>query len=279
MNSHNLKPKLETMSVAMLPSPALSRRPWLALALMSCLALGSGVAGRAEEPSSANPPLRVGVSPVFPPMAFKQGGELVGVEIDLARALGKKLDRPIVFVEVPWKDQIEALNKQRTDIIMSSMSITMARQYVVNFSQPYFVTGQMALVRREDKIQYTLGFPLTLPGNVGVLKATTGEFLVQQDFPRSKLKSYSNSEDATRALIKKRINLFISDSTLVFYLAGTHADDGLSVVTIPLTQEKLAWAVRKSEDPLLTAVNQFITETQQDGSMRKTFSRWMAVAD
>jgi len=279
MNNHNLKPKLEPMPAAMLPSPALSRRRLLGLTLVSCLAFGFGAAGRAEEQNSAKPPLRVGVSPVFPPMAFKQGRELVGVEIDLARALGKKLERPVVFVEVPWKDQIEALNERRTDIIMSSMSITMARQYVVNFTQPYFVTGQMALVRRDDKLQYAMGFPLTLPGYVGVLKATTGEFLVQRDFPRSKLKTYTDTDDAARALVKKRINLFISDSTLVCYLAGTHADEGLAVVPIPLTEEKLAWAVRKSDDQLLATANQFITETQRDGGMRKIFSRWTAVAD
>ena len=99
---------------------------------------------------------------MFPPMVFKQGNDLVGVEVDLARILGQQLGRPIVFVEVPWKDQIEALNDKRTDIIMSSMSITDARRFVLNFSQPYFLVGQMALVRREDKSKYLMGFPLDL---------------------------------------------------------------------------------------------------------------------
>ena len=232
--------------------------------------------GRAQTSSA---PLRVGVSPVFPPMVFKQGKELKGVEVDLARSLGAQLGREVVFVEVPWKDQIEALNDGRTDIIMSSMSVTPARKYVVNFSKPYFLTGQMALVRREDKNNYALGFPYKLNGSVGVLKATTGEFLVQRDFPKSPLKSFSTSEEAAKALIKKKVNLFISDSTLVWYLAGTYGNDGLTVVPIPLSEETLAWAVRKQDDALLGSVNDFVTKGNQDGTFLKAFRRWTAVGE
>lgn len=255
-------------------STPFSRRTLLASAI-AFVTLGTVSALQA----STNAPLRVGVSPVFPPMIFKQGKELKGVEIELANALGAQLNREIVFVEVPWKDQIEALNAGRTDIIMSSMSVTPARKFVVSFSRPYFLTGQMALVRREDKNNYALGFPYKLNGNVGVLKATTGEFLVQRDFPKSPIKAYATSEDAAKALIKKKINLFITDSTLVWYLAGTHANEGLTAVPIVLSEEPLAWAVRKHDDALLASVNEFVSKGSQDGTLLKVFRRWTAVGE
>lgn len=251
-----------------------SRRTLLASAIA---ALTLGVISQLQ--ATTNAPLRVGVSPVFPPMIFKQGKELKGVEVDLAKALGAQLNREIVFVEVPWQDQIDALNEGRTDIIMSSMSVTPARKYVVNFSKPYFLTGQMALVRREDKNNYALGFPYKLNGNVGVLKATTGEFLVQRDFPKSPIKSFTNSEDAAKALTKKKINLFITDSTLVWYLAGTHAEEGLTAVPIPLSEETLAWAMRKQDEALLASVNDFVVKGNQDGTLLKAFRRWTAVGE
>ena len=102
----------------------------------------------------------------------------------------------MIFVELPWEDQIEALNAGRIDIIISSMSITAARRYVIDFSQPYLIVGQMTLVRREDLHRYFLGFPMTLPGTVGVLKATTGEFLVQRDFPKARRKAFSSAAEA-----------------------------------------------------------------------------------
>lgn len=246
-----------------------------------CLVLAAALAGGqlAAQIEAAKPPLRVGISPVFPPMVFKQGKELAGVEVDLARALGEHLGRKVVFVEVPWKDQIEKLNERDTDIIMSSMSITMARRYVVSFTKPYFVTGQMALIRREDQLEYALGFPMSPRGPAGALKATTGEFLVERDFPKLKLKTYTTTDDAVKALKKKQINLFVSDSSLVWYLAGIHAADGLTVVNAPLSEEALAWAVRKSDEALLTAANEFITQASSDGTLLKVFRRWTAVGN
>jgi ABC-type amino acid transport substrate-binding protein len=224
-------------------------------------------------------PLRVGVSPVFPPMVFKQGKELVGVEVDMARELGQYLGRPVVFVEVPWKEQIEALNERRTDIIMSSMSITESRQFVLNFSQPYFVIGQMALVRRDDVNKYLIGFPRDLKGRIAVIPATTGEFLVQRDFPKNKRLDCKDGEAAAQAIIRKKAGLFFSDSTLIWYLAGMHAADGLSVAPVALSEEQLAWGVRKSDDALLAAVNTFITQARKNGTFLKIFRRWTSVGN
>jgi polar amino acid transport system substrate-binding protein len=117
----------------------------------------AGIAMAAEIKPGESTPLRVGVSPVFPPMVFKQGKELAGVEVDLARALGESLGRKVVFVELDWKDQTEALVAGKTDIIMSSMSMTMARNAILSFTSPYFKIGQMALVRREDRKQASPG--------------------------------------------------------------------------------------------------------------------------
>src|SRR4029453_2038663 len=110
------------------------------------------------------------------------------------------------------------VNAGRIDIIMSSMSITAARRFVVDFSRPYLVVGEMTLVRGEDQSQYLLGFPNTLPGTVGVLKATTGEFLVQREFPKARRKTFNSETEAVQALKKKKIDIFISDSTLIWYL-------------------------------------------------------------
>ncbi|HXJ71269.1 MAG TPA: transporter substrate-binding domain-containing protein, partial [Candidatus Dormibacteraeota bacterium] len=57
-------------------------------------------------PASAAEVLRVGITPAQPPMAFKQGGKIVGVEPDFAKALGLELGREIKLVEVDWEDQI-----------------------------------------------------------------------------------------------------------------------------------------------------------------------------
>jgi ABC-type amino acid transport substrate-binding protein len=249
----------------------------LAIALGLAAGLLPCTARAAETKSSDSAPLRVGVSPVFPPMVFKQGKELVGVEVDLARALGEKLGRKVVFVEVDWKDQTEALVAGKTDIIMSSMSVTPARNAVLSFTRPYLKIGQMGLVRREDRVKHPLGLRVPTGTKVGVIKATTGDFLVQRDFPRAVRKTFASGADAAKALMKGNVELVITDSTLVWHLAGTHAADGLTAVPFVLSEELLAWGVRRGNDDLVAAANEFLTRATEDGTLTKTFRRWMAV--
>jgi len=220
-------------------------------------------------------PLRVGVTASFPPMVYKEGGKLVGVEADFAKALGEELGRPITLVEINWEDQIPALTEGRTDIIMSSMSITRPRQLRVAFTRPYLAVGQTVLVRRADVHKYLLGFPSLPEGTIGVLKATTGDFLVQQEFSRSKRKEFKSSLDAAKALEKKKIDLFICDLPVVSWLAGMNEIAGLVAVPVLLSEEQLAWAVRKSEPELLESVNSALETFQKDGRAAAIIKRWI----
>lgn len=235
------------------------------------LALGGGGAS-AEAPASV--PLRVGVTAGFAPMVYKEAGKPAGVEMDFATALGKELGRPIKVVEVNWEDQIQTLLDGKTDIIMSSMSVTPARALRVAFAESYFTVGQVALVRREDLNKYAMGFPIAPRGTIGVLKATTGDFLAQQEFSRNKRKEFKTPEEAAKALVKKKIDLFISDSPIVSWQASLNEAQGLALVPIYLTEERLAWAVRKSDAELLAAVNQALGKLQADGRANAILKRW-----
>jgi ABC-type amino acid transport substrate-binding protein len=226
---------------------------------------------RAADPA----PLKVGITPIFPPVIYKEGGKPVGVEADFAKVLGEELGRPVQLVEVKWEDQIPALVDGRTDIIMSSMSVTRARELRIAFSKPWLIIGQMALVRREDAYRYAIGFPANPTGVIGVLKATTGDFLVQQEFPGNERKTYNASGDGAKALIKKRVDLFICDAPTIWWLAGLHEADGLVAVPIFITQEPLAWGVRRSDSELLASVNAALERMQQSGRANAIIKRWI----
>ena len=221
------------------------------------------------------PPLRVGITPNLPPVAFKQDGKIVGIEADFAQKLGTELGREVKFVQLDWEDQIPALLDGKTDIIMSGMTITKTRQFRVDFCAPYLLSGQMALVRRGDLNHYALGFPMTPPGVIGVEKGTTGQFFVEQEFSRYKHKAYSSGERAVKALKKKQIAMFISDAPTIWWLASENEADGLVSVPILLTDEQLAWAVNKSDPELLATVNQALHKWQQDGQATQLIKRWL----
>ncbi len=222
--------------------------------------------------------LRVGVTPDLPPMVYRQGQDYLGLEVDCARALGESLKRPVEFVPLKWEDLIPALSKGKVDLLMSSMSITQGRRMQVDFARPYLKVGQMALVRGEDRGKYLLGFPAGMSNPIGVKGATTGDFLVRQEWPKAKRKSYRTGDDAAKALLKKKIDLFVADATLIWWLAGTYEAQGLASLPFLLSEEDLAWGVRKGDTALLESVNQFLQEIQADGRFESILRRWLPQA-
>ena len=53
--------------------------------------------------------LRVGITPNAPPLIFKRGKKIIGLEADFAKEFAKYLGKSLRFVELEWEDQIPAL--------------------------------------------------------------------------------------------------------------------------------------------------------------------------
>jgi polar amino acid transport system substrate-binding protein len=225
------------------------------------------------------PPLRVGVTPNMPPLVYKQGRDIVGLEVDLARELGRELGRPVQFVELKWEDQIPALLENRTDIIMSGMSVTRLRSMRVAFTDAYLQVGQMALVRRRDLERFvTPGSVLMCDGRVGVEKATTGDMFVQQEFTRAKRITYSAPASAAKDLLAGRLDIVIHDAPVVWWLAAENEADGLAAVGFPLTTEYLAWGVRENAPDFLKRINAILGRWKQQEKLQGLVKRWIPYA-
>jgi len=191
---------------------------------------------RAEMPPNA---LRVGITPTYPPMIFKQGAQITGAEADLARLLGAKLGRPAYFVEVPWDQQIDALIAGKTDIIMSGMSVTEAREVRVAFAQPYLEGGLMAAVRVEDRSRY---------GSRDALLQSTATV--------------------------GAIDVFVHDGPSIAWLVSANEAD-LAGIWQPLNRENLAWAMRRDDAQLLAQINDILGGWKRDGTLSGVLVRWL----
>ena len=265
----------DTLRLMQRNSPNLLARAFHHGTLVAILLLIGAIGFASDAGPGAAGPLRVGISPKSPPMIFKEGKNFVGVEAEFAQAFGKELGRPVKFVELPWEDLIDALDENKIDIIMSSMSMTRARQFRVAFSDPYLRVGQMALVRADDKFKFVILESALAKQTIGLKRATTGDLLVQQEFPRAKRKYFSSGEDAAQALAKKRIDLFVDDSTMIWYLAGTYEAQGLVAAPMIFTDEMLAWATRRSDTELLAAANAFLKKINASGELIRILRLWM----
>ena len=231
---------------------------------------GFGGAGRT--------PLRVGVSPTYEPVIFENEGEIVGIEADFARIVGEALGRRIVFERRPFIELIDALERGEVDVVMSGLSITPERAERVRFSDPYMQVGQLALIRTSDIARFgRIHFIRRVGARVGYERGTTGERFVATQLTRSRSFAFDDVEAGIRSLRAGRIDYFIHDAPTVWRLAGNPASRDLQGLYHPLTEEHLAWAVRKNDTKLLALLNTTLAHFKREGMIEPIIDRWIPV--
>ncbi len=244
----------------------------------------AGLAACAVGPPDPPPPglpgeIRVGVTSSYAPIIFRLGGPttgtIAGVEADLARRLGEALGRPVRFIEVRWEEQIDMLLSRRTDIIMSGMSITQARQVRIAFTEPYLETGQAVAMRVEDAARYNSREKLVAaPVTIGVIEGTTGEVFVQRSLPNARRVQLIRASDGALALKRRTVNVFIHDAPSIMWLVSENEAD-LAGAWTPLTKESLAWGLRREDTEFLARVNDLLRAWKADGSLEAVLNKWL----
>jgi polar amino acid transport system substrate-binding protein len=235
------------------------------------------LASCASTPSVAPNPsvLRVGVSPDFPPLIYKQGGQIVGVEADFASALGEKLGRSITFVELEFEKQLDALEENRIDIVMSGMSMTRARSFRASFTYPYMTAGLTPMFRRSDYAPSGLIPSLVRhqTSTVGCVEGTTGAIYAKNAYVHAKVMEYPTWDRAVQALKDGKVNMVVYDAPAVWW-AVSRDEDTLAAFPELLNREEMAWAISKSTPGLLEEVNAALEQLRASGEGVAILKRW-----
>ena len=226
---------------------------------------------------SNNKTLRVAVSTNYPPVIFKEAGQVTGMEADFAKELAAELGYKVEFIETDWKQIIPTLRSGRADIIMSGMSITPERSRYITFTKPIMKVSQMLLIRKNEIGRFKK------PGNryyvhsnmkVGVSKGTTGEQLARKYLPSNRIQVFENVKIGGQALRAGKIDCYVHDSPTIWSYAMKNDRDLIGVYW-KLSDEKMAWAVRNNNVALLNAVNKVLEKWRHTGKSSKIISKWI----
>jgi len=247
--------------------------------LLSLLLLLSAQFAHAADPG-VPPTLRIGTTGAYQPLTFKAGNKLQGMEIDLGKAVGDTLRIKTRFIELPREQLIAALEDGRIDVIMSGMSVTDQRARQVLFTRPYMKIGQMALIRNEDLLRWSRPESLYRPGaRVGVTANTTGAAFAKNELPDAVITRFDSTDAGVDALVAGKIDIFIHDAPTIWRLTANTATRkaGLMGLYRPLTDEYLAWAVKKQNTGLANALNGALDILKQNGTLNLITGRWIPV--
>jgi polar amino acid transport system substrate-binding protein len=240
----------------------------LAAALLAALACSC-----ATSPDAL--PLRVGISPAYPPVCMVVDGHPAGLEPDLAAALAAELRCPVEFVPMERDQLIPALLDGRVDILMSGLTVTPSRASRVAFCRPYLSNPLVAAARSGQAAAYSSAADvLSAPTSIGVLRHTSAETFVRRHCAKARAIPVTQRRDVAQNVAANRFSLYVDDLAAVLDIVSDNPDV-LEVVPYPLHPQNLAWAVHPANRDLLSAANAALAKWKADGRLDAMLDRWL----
>ncbi len=248
----------------------------LALVLLfACISCSGKKAGEGTEVKKTEP-LVVAMELQFPPFEMTDSdGNPSGISVDMARALGKAMGRPVVIENTAWTGLIPSLQSGKADLIISSMSITEERQKVVDFSIPYAASGLTLLLYRESPVKGAAD--LDKPGvKVAVKSGTIGAIWAAENLPGENVRIFDEVAACALEVSQGKVDAFIYDALTNFELQKKFSDSlTLNLENLPGTRGLWAVAIKKGRPELKAAVDAFILDYEASGGFENLERKYL----
>lgn len=223
--------------------------------------------------TGAGQKVTIGTESSFMPFSYKDAqGNLVGFEIDLAKAMCAEAKLDCKMVSQDFDGLIPALQAKKIDAIMASMSDTPEREKVVAFSDAYFQNALVVVAKKGSTIH-----PNDLSGKtIGAQRGTVAADYLAAHFPKATAKLYDNQENAYMDLASGRVEAMISDKAPILAWLKTPKGEGFDVKGSPIDiNDKIAIAFRQN-DPLKDKFNTALTTLKGNGTYEKINKQYFA---
>ena len=218
--------------------------------------------------------LIVGTEPSFAPFEFPDGkdGEITGFDMDLIKAMAKKMGYEKVTIKGMGFDAlIPAMNAGNIDVIISGMSITDARKKQVLFTDPYYESGLMVIVKKDNN--EIKSFDDLKGKRIGVQLGTTGAQEAEK-IEGAKVTNFDTSDLACIELKNGNVDAVISDLPVLQYFLKQKGSSYAKAVGTPKKGDFYGIAAPKDKKDLVDGMNKALKELKESGEYKKIYTKW-----
>ena len=221
--------------------------------------------------------LIIGVDDTFAPMGFlDENNELVGFDIDLARAAGERLGVEVEFQVINWDMKEQELNQGNVDLIWNGYTITDERREQVNFTDPYLDNEQVVLTMADSGItslEDLSGKVVAAQINSSAVEALDAHPEISDTFADRPV--FDTNDMAIMDMEAGRSDAVVADKVLLDYVIARKDDPSqYMILGEGFGSEEYAVGVRKDDTVLLAALNQVLDEMKADGTAAEISEKW-----
>jgi len=202
--------------------------------------------------------LILGTSADYPPYEFHKSingkDEIVGFDIEVAREIAKDLGVTLEIKDMKFDGLLAALDQGVIDLVVAGMSPTPERAKSVDFSDVYYQSKQMLVVRAEDKDVITSKDAMS-GKTIGVQKGAIQETIAAEQFSTSTPMALGKISDLVLALKSKRVDAAIIEYPVALANTNANPDLFMTAIEIPMESEGTAAAMKKGNPDFVESVN------------------------
>lgn len=215
--------------------------------------------------------LTIGLEGTFKPYGYRKDGKLTGFEVDLGKAVAKKMGLKAKFVPTKFDSLVAGLNVGKYDVVMNNMAETKARKQKYLFSTPYIYSKAQLAVKKDSSIKQITDIKgkkvaqTTTSNNAGDAKRLGATITPTDGFQQSidlvsqgRAAGTINSREAFYAYFKQNKN---SNVKLI------NADDEIA-------DQKISAMVTKKHTKMQKQISKAIQELRADGTLKKLSNKY-----
>lgn len=213
----------------------------------------------------------VALNPEFAPFEFKtlvDGKDtIVGADVKIAEAIGEELGVKVKFSSMSFNNVLASLQSGKADIAISGISATPERKKAYNFSEPYYESENVVLVKKTDLDKYTK--TTSLDGlSVGTQKGTIQETVASEQLKGAKVVALTQNGEMINELKNGQIQAVVLEKPIAEGYVANNDDLTISNITLKNDDaDAYAVALPKDDDKLTKKVNKVINELKDSGKI------------
>lgn len=198
----------------------------------------------------------------FAPYEYYENGEIVGVDIDIAKEIAKYLGKELVIKDVSFDSIINEVKSGKSDFGAAGISYTEERAKEVDFTIDYSISKQVIIVKEGiNKIDNLDNKRIALQ------LGSVADSYVTKNYKNAKVIRQKKYLAAIEDLKNDKVDLVIMDELPAKEILKNNP--GLVILDQELFTDKYGMVVRKGNDELLKAINKVLSDLIADGKIEE----------
>lgn len=197
----------------------------------------------------------------FAPYEYYDDGNIVGVDVDIAEEIAKKMGKELVIKDVAFDSIINEVKSGKSDFGAAGISYNEEREKEVDFSINYTTSKQVVVIKKDSGITID-----NLDGKkISVQLGSIGDSYVTDNYKNSTIVRQKKYLQAIEDLKSDKVDCVVMDELPA--LEFVKVNEELIVLDKELTSDSYGMIVKKGNNELLNTINEVLNELKDNGKI------------